>query len=98
MLLQGVGEGVLFAPLLNQNLGRIRPAIAGAAVGVLSTGQQVGSALGVALLGVVFFPRLHTAVGAGPSYAVAFRASPLGGCWELPSAASRSRCRRWWRR
>ncbi|WP_037062739.1 MFS transporter [Pseudonocardia acaciae] len=81
LILQGVGEGFLFSPLLAEILGRVRPAIAATAAGVMSTGQQVGGALGIALLGVVFFGHLHEGHGAdaGTAHADAFRTSMLLG-------------------
>jgi predicted MFS family arabinose efflux permease len=36
-------------------LSRVRPEHAGAAAGVLSTTQQVGNAVGVAIIGVIFY-------------------------------------------
>jgi EmrB/QacA subfamily drug resistance transporter len=55
LMLQSVGGGLLITPLLNTVLSRIAPQTAGMASGVLSTAQQVGGALGVAVIGVVFF-------------------------------------------
>jgi EmrB/QacA subfamily drug resistance transporter len=64
LVLVGVGNGILLTPLLNTVLAQIRPAEIGMASGVLSTGQQVGGVVGVAVIGVLFFPSLRTA-GAG---------------------------------
>ena len=55
LMLQSVGGGLLITPLLNSVLARIEPAAVGMASGALSTAQQVGAALGVAVIGVVFF-------------------------------------------
>jgi EmrB/QacA subfamily drug resistance transporter len=55
LLLDGAGMGLAIAPLAGTVLSRVRPEHAGAASGVLATTQQVGNALGVAVLGVVFF-------------------------------------------
>ncbi len=49
-------------------------ALAGAASGVLSTAQQVGGALGVAVVGVVFYRVLGAGAAAG-AFTGAFRAS-----------------------
>ncbi|MFF8770285.1 MFS transporter [Kitasatospora sp. NPDC015120] len=54
----GFGLGLALAPLLGLVLGSIRSSDAGSASGTLSTGQQVGAVLGVALIGVVFFGTL----------------------------------------
>ncbi|SEG88926.1 hypothetical protein SAMN05444920_106330 [Nonomuraea solani] len=55
LMLQSAGGGLLITPSLNAVLARIDPADTGVASGVLSTAQQVGGALGVAIIGVVFF-------------------------------------------
>ncbi|GAA2396184.1 MFS transporter [Nonomuraea africana] len=55
LMLQSAGGGLLITPSLNAVLTRIDPKDAGVASGVLSTAQQVGSALGVAIIGIVFF-------------------------------------------
>ncbi len=55
LMLQSAGGGLLITPSLNAVLTRIGPDDAGIASGVLSTAQQVGGAIGVAVIGVVFF-------------------------------------------
>jgi EmrB/QacA subfamily drug resistance transporter len=55
IVLVGAGMGLTIAPLATTILSRIDPRHAGAASGVLSTVQQIGNALGVALIGVVFY-------------------------------------------
>ncbi len=55
LMLQSVGGGLLITQLLNTVLARIDPQTAGMASGALSTAQQVGGALGVAVVGAVFF-------------------------------------------
>jgi EmrB/QacA subfamily drug resistance transporter len=59
MLLTGLGLGLVVPPLLNFVLGTVGTADVGAASGMLSTTQQLGGALGVAVIGVVFFRDLH---------------------------------------
>ncbi|HET6874064.1 MAG TPA: MFS transporter [Acidimicrobiales bacterium] len=51
----GAGLGLFTAPMTNVILARIHSAQAGTASGVLSTVQQVGGALGVAIIGVILF-------------------------------------------
>jgi hypothetical protein len=51
----GIGLGSVIAPLVNIVLAEIRRQDAGAASGVFSTVQQVGGAVGVAVIGVIFF-------------------------------------------
>ena len=54
-LIAGVGLGAVIAPLLNVILGGVPPRDAGSSSGVLTTFQQLGGAIGVAIVGVVFF-------------------------------------------
>lgn len=68
LALVGGGIGLVLVPLAAMVLSGIATADAGAASGVLSTGQQVGGALGVAVIGVVFFGALG---GAGFPHAFA---------------------------
>ncbi|WP_329201689.1 MFS transporter [Streptomyces sp. NBC_01435] len=65
LLLTGLGNGVLVTPLLNAVLSRVRPAEIGMASGVLSTGQQIGGSVGVAVLGVIFYGSLGEGVHRG---------------------------------
>lgn len=55
LVLQSAGGGLLITPSLNVVLSRIDPEDTGIASGALSTAQQVGGALGVAVIGLVFF-------------------------------------------
>jgi MFS family permease len=54
----GFGIGLVLVPLSSTVLAGVDTRHAGAASGVLSTAQQVGGALGVAVIGVVFFNSL----------------------------------------
>jgi EmrB/QacA subfamily drug resistance transporter len=58
LALAGFGMGIALTALIDAALGDVDPAYAGAVSGVLSTAQQVGNALGVAVLGMVFFGSL----------------------------------------
>ncbi|MFC8723278.1 MFS transporter [Kitasatospora sp. NPDC057198] len=73
LLLDGCGMGLSFAPLTATVLTRVPAESAGSAGGVLTTGLQVGNALGVALIGLVFYRVLadHPGPDAVPA---AFRA------------------------
>ena len=55
LVLVGAGIGLCFTPLTSSVLGGIDPAQVGAASGAMSTMQQVGYAVGVAITGVIFF-------------------------------------------
>lgn len=59
-LVAGLGLGTVLAPLLNVILSGVPPRDAGSASGVLTTFQQLGGAIGVAVVGVVFFGLLTT--------------------------------------
>jgi MFS family permease len=56
-----MGPGI--TPLATIILSAMRPEQAGAASGALTTMQNVGNALGVAVIGVVFFGALHSGFG-----------------------------------
>jgi MFS family permease len=58
LLLAGAGMGLCLAPITTIVLSTIEPARAGVVGGLLSTMQQVGNAIGVAVIGVVFFNSL----------------------------------------
>lgn len=58
VFLQGLGSGSISAPLVGFILGGIRGGDAGAAAGVLTTIQQIAGALGVAIIGLIFFGSL----------------------------------------
>jgi EmrB/QacA subfamily drug resistance transporter len=55
LLISGLGLGMVMGPLLTSVLAGMRPESAGAATGVLATSQQVGNALGVAIIGLVYY-------------------------------------------
>jgi MFS family permease len=59
-LVAGAGLGLLVVPLVNVVLAGIPSASAGGAAGIFSTAQQLGGAVGVAVVGSVFFGRLAT--------------------------------------
>jgi EmrB/QacA subfamily drug resistance transporter len=58
LLLAGAGMGLCITPLVATVLSKVPPHFAGAASGTLSTVQQLGNALGVAIAGVLFFGSL----------------------------------------
>ncbi|WP_433728678.1 MFS transporter [Nocardia sp. CA-129566] len=58
LIITGAGFGMVVAPTIDLLLGQVPAREAGAASGLLNTGQQLGTALGVALVGVVFFGQL----------------------------------------
>jgi EmrB/QacA subfamily drug resistance transporter len=72
LLIRGVGQGLLMTPLLNAILSRVDERRAGAASGLVSTMQQVGGALGVAIVGIIFFSAIGHARAAGAGDAQAY--------------------------
>lgn len=58
LILVGTGNGLLVTPLLNAVLAHTGPQQVGMASGVLSTAQQVGGAVGVAVVGVLYYNAL----------------------------------------
>jgi len=55
LFVQGFGSGFISAPLIGLILARTRNANVGSASGVLTTVQQIAGAIGVALVGILFF-------------------------------------------
>ncbi|MFC8716068.1 MFS transporter [Kitasatospora sp. NPDC057198] len=86
LLLIGAGNGLLVTPLLNAVLALAGPAEAGMASGVLSTGQQVGGALGVAALGAVYYGALGPA--AHPTTTATVHAFALAALVDLALSAA----------
>ncbi len=59
LLLVGAGMGLGITPLATIIMSTTKPEHVGAASGALATMQNVGNAIGVAIIGVVFFGALH---------------------------------------
>ncbi|WP_262286659.1 MFS transporter [Micromonospora sp. MA102] len=55
LAVDGIGMGIALAPLTTTVLARVSPSHTGAAAGVLATVNQTGNAVGVALIGIVFY-------------------------------------------
>ncbi|MFI6596086.1 MFS transporter [Nonomuraea sp. NPDC050536] len=68
----GLGLGLTAPSLINVILAGVPAKDAGAAGGVLTTLTQIGNALGVAVLGVVFFTRLDDSLTDGASSLIAY--------------------------
>ena len=71
LLLLGAGQGLCITPLTTTVLSHAEPATAGSVSGALSTAQQVGNSIGVAMTGVLFFGALSQ------GYDLAFERSTL---------------------
>jgi MFS family permease len=70
----GAGMGLAIGPLAAGAMGRVAPHHAGAASGLVSTVMQVGGAVGVAVIGIVFY----SALGSSTSPAAYTRAFTAG--------------------
>jgi EmrB/QacA subfamily drug resistance transporter len=67
----GAGLGLAIPTLIGLVLRAVPASDAGAASGMLTTAQQIGNALGVAIIGTIFFAELGSGAGAG-AYGDAF--------------------------
>jgi EmrB/QacA subfamily drug resistance transporter len=79
LLLFGIGNGLAFVPLTSLSLAGVKPQDAGAGSGLVNVTQQVGGAMGLAVLITVF------AHAAGPNVNAASAARAAG---RRPSAAA----------
>ncbi|MEC3958790.1 MFS transporter [Nocardia sp. CDC153] len=78
LVLQSVGGGLVITPALNTVLSRVAPESAGVASGALSTAQQCGGALGVAVIGAIYFATYHPdSTDPAPASAHAFATASL---------------------
>ena len=76
----GVGQGWLNAPITNNAVAGMPRSQAGVAAGIASTGRQVGSLLGVAVMGSVLAANLHGPLAAG------FASATRPGWWIITGA------------
>jgi EmrB/QacA subfamily drug resistance transporter len=89
----GGGMGLAIPPLINLVLRAVPPSDAGAASGMLVTSQQIGNALGVAIVGTIFFGELGSATSAA-AHGDAFSVSlAVQAAFALTAAALVSRAR-----
>ena len=70
MFVAGLGGGFFIAPVTSVVLAGITAKNSGAASGALATVQQVGAALGIAVVGVIFFGLLGVNAGSSSASAV----------------------------
>lgn len=76
----GLGHGILLPVMMRESIRTIAPSQAGQASGIVSTSIQVGSVLGGALIGTLFFSLSET-IGFPPALALSFAA--IGGAQVL---------------
>jgi EmrB/QacA subfamily drug resistance transporter len=72
LLLAGIGSGLVISPNQTITLSEVPPEGGGSAAGVLQTGQRIGTAVGIAAVGSVFFAAV---AGTHGDWASAFRRS-----------------------
>jgi EmrB/QacA subfamily drug resistance transporter len=92
LAIAGAGLGLLVVPLVNVVLAAVPVETAGGASGTFSTAQQIGGALGIAIIGTVFFsvapgPHLNGAFGAALIAVVIAYAGAGALCALLPRSA-----------
>ncbi|MCQ9135750.1 MFS transporter [Streptomyces hilarionis] len=76
LVVMGAGMGLIFAPLTDAVLSEVPREHAGSASGLINTVQQMGNALGLGLVAVVFFGEIGdrlTASEVGPAFVNAFQ-------------------------
>jgi hypothetical protein len=74
ILVTGAGFGLLFVPLALVALSRVKEAYSGVASSLLSTGQQVGGSIGLAVLGTVAWTVVANSIRAQAARAAAMAA------------------------
>ncbi|GLX07934.1 MFS transporter [Microbispora sp. NBRC 16548] len=62
LAVDGAGMGLVLSPIMGTVLSRVAPHHAGGAAGALTTAQQIGGALGVGIIGIVFYSALSGGV------------------------------------
>ncbi|MGQ0717675.1 MAG: MFS transporter [Pseudonocardiales bacterium] len=72
LLIAGIGMGMTTGPLTNVVLTGVDPEHAASASGAVNTAQEGGAAIGVAIVGTVFYPALSTAAADPAAYSYAF--------------------------
>jgi EmrB/QacA subfamily drug resistance transporter len=86
LFVAGIGGGFFLAPVTNVVLAGIPAQDAGAASGALATAQQVGAAIGIAAVGVIFFGLIgHNAGGSAASALPRLRANLVAAGLPAPA-------------
>jgi EmrB/QacA subfamily drug resistance transporter len=79
LLVAGVGSGLVISPNQTLTLAQVPVGVAGSAAGVLQTAQRIGSALGIAVVGAVFFAALGADLGVPSDAGGGLSGGALGG-------------------
>ncbi len=83
LLIAGIGLGLGFSSLFQLVLANVPPRDAGAGSGALQAFQQVGGALGVAIIGEIFFTNLGNGFAAGNEPHAAFANASSLALWYV---------------
>jgi len=83
LLIAGIGLGLGFSSLFQLVLSNVPPRDAGAGSGSLQAFQQVGGALGVALIGEIFFSNLGSSLAGGATQHAAFANASSLALWYV---------------
>ncbi|WP_332690198.1 DHA2 family efflux MFS transporter permease subunit [Devosia sp.] len=83
LLIAGIGLGLGFSALFQLVLANVPPRDAGAGSGALQAFQQVGGALGVAIIGEIFFTNLGSGFAAGSGPHAAFAGASSLALWYV---------------
>lgn len=67
----GAGQGLFITPMLSVALRSVPEELAGAGAGVVSTAQQIGAAIGVCVLGIVFYSAIDRNVQPSSAFGIA---------------------------
>jgi len=94
LVVVGAGMGMAIPGLINLSLRAVPAADAGAASGLLTTSQQIGNALGVAIVGTIFFSELGSGTGTGAYGHALCAAMAMQAVLALAAAGLVSRARR----
>ncbi len=78
LLIGGIGLGVAISPMFQTVLSNVPPRDAGSGSGALQSFQQIGGALGVALMGQIFFSRLADGLQIGGAPLDVFKHALVG--------------------
>jgi EmrB/QacA subfamily drug resistance transporter len=89
-LLVGVGMAFSFIPISIAALAGVQPQQAGLASGLINTSQQIGGALGVAIVASVAFSHTKTLLASGHSQAQASTSGFALGFWVLAAVGAAS--------
>jgi MFS family permease len=87
-LLIGLGVGFSFVPISIAALAGVKPEQAGLAAGLINTSQQIGGAVGIAVLSTVAISSTRDSLAAGTVQTVALTDGFISAFWGAAAAAA----------